>query len=116
MHVSARIARIILIAALVIGPAMTFAAPMPAAHAAPGKMTMSASVERGADCKSCPRHDDGMGPGHCDAACAWLAALPASSFVSEKPVAPAWAMGEAAVPLSVALLVDPYPPRFSSKT
>ena len=116
----ARILRTFLMAALLLGPALSFAAPMMAAmQHEPGKMVMLAGAMDAAKsgCMDCPMPSKGAAPvaHNCDATCPAPVMLPVQPASPEPQPSPAWLILSSPDHPTMASRIEPPPPKSSSR-
>ncbi|MBI1774445.1 MAG: hypothetical protein HYR63_03770 [Proteobacteria bacterium] len=116
----ARIVRISLVAVLVLGPALAFAAPMAAGmQDASGKTGTVVSIGHASEsgCAGCPTDSkgNGMAVAGCDATCPSFVALPAVLAAVERQGVVIWTAQSVPQDLGVPRQVDPHPPKASSR-
>jgi hypothetical protein len=119
--VFARILRTLLVAALFLGPVLSFAVPMAMAmQDAPGKNTISADSGHSAKlgCTGCPGQGKGMAmvAHNCDAACPSPIVLPVQPASPEPRPPLAWLIFSIPDHPTIAGRIEPPPPKFSTRT
>ena len=116
----ARILRTFLVAALLLGPALSFAAPMAVAmHHEPGKMVMLAGAMDAAKpgCMDCPMPSNGMAmiASDCDATCPSPVVLPVQPLSPEPQPALTWLILSSPDHPTIASRIEPPPPKSSAR-
>ena len=116
----ARILRTFLVAALLLGPALSLAAPMPLAmQHEPGKMVILAGAMGAAKagCMDCPMPSEGTAPvaHNCDATCPAPVMLPVQPASPEPQAALTWLMLSTPDHPTIAGRIEPPPPKSSSR-
>ena len=118
--VFARIMRTLLVAAFLLGPALSLAAPMAMAmQDTPGKNTISTDSGHPSKlgCMGCPEQGKGMAmvAHNCDAACPSPVVLPTQPAVPERRIAAAWMILPTPYHPTIAGRIEPPPPQSSSR-
>lgn len=118
--VFAHILKTFLIAALLLGPTLSFAAPMTnAIQREPGKMAMLAGGMSAAKvgCVDCPMPGKGQAVvvHNCDATCPLAVALPVQPAAPQPQAASTWLIQPTSDHPTIASRIEPPPPKFSAR-